>query len=61
MGVTMEKKTVMVKSDGDLEKVSVDTFVNVVAGYSRILQASAEVIEPGMKHEIKVASTRWLP
>lgn len=54
----MEKKTVMVKFDGDLEEVSVDTFVNVVAGYSRILQASAEVVEPGMKLEVKVASTR---
>ncbi len=34
MGITMQKKTVMVKFDGDLEEVSVDTFVNVVAGYS---------------------------
>ena len=55
MGITMQKKTVMVKFDGDLEEVSVDTFVNVVAGYSRILQASAEAIEPGMKLEVKVA------
>lgn len=54
----VEKKTVAVKFDGELEEVSVDTFVSVLLGYSRVLQEAAGEVDPGMRLDVNITATR---
>lgn len=54
----VEKRTVAVKFDGELEEVSVDTFVSVLLGYSRVLQEAASEVEPGMRLDVNITATR---
>lgn len=54
----MERKSVTVKFDGDLEEVAVEDFVSVVLGYSHLLQESAREVSPDIRLDVKVSSTR---
>lgn len=57
-GRLMERKSVTVKFDGDLEEVAVEDFVSVVLGYSRVLQAAAREVSPNIRLDVNITSTR---
>lgn len=57
-GKVMERKSVTVKFDGDLEEVAVEDFVSVVLGYSRVLQEAAREVSPDIRLDVTITSTR---
>lgn len=57
-GFVMEQQTVQVKFGGEIDGVSVETFTQVLLGYSRALTATAAEIDPNLVVNVEITATR---
>lgn len=57
-GITMERKGIIFKFEGEVEEISVETFTQAVLGYSRLVQESARQIDDGLVVNVNISATR---
>ena len=57
-GITMERKGIVFKFEGEVEEISVETFTQAVLGYSRLVQESARQIDDGLVVNVNISATR---
>ncbi len=57
-GITMERKGIVFKFEGEVEEISVETFTQAVLGYSRLVQESARQLDDGLVVDVNIRATR---
>lgn len=57
-GITMERRGIVFKFEGEVEEISVETFTQAVLGYSKLIQESARQTDDGLIVDVNISATR---